>query len=688
MADSIQAGKLKDEAIVIPPTEKNADKSESKALESDSLLLAGVKPNSKNNDLAQLGFANITLIEMPAAKALSVDPVSGLSRTESAFNFNNSPEAKQKFMENLHLTLGTDGPPQSRMQERIIKLLPGFINKENASENANLLKQVEDEKSRGEFGNASKTAYKLIVGQLENTFLPALSQEMGQIGLVEKEDPNAQQQPLSIGINTDLPPQNEDVGKLDEAINWILTAQVVADAANMQTLQNDIKTYALPKSWSDALGTEQSPALETMRSYADAAIQAKVQIKIMNELSCVPGGEQFKNNLPQGAQVVRGENNEIKHIDLALPDAAALSTPEGQARMKELTDWVSNQRKILMPIVSQLEQLSSNSERAVYWGDMERTQTKARIDRLGNLVGLTGDAGKPGDGETLQSVNLISSDFNVVPKGNKIEVNQEVQAKSVPWWSYQNLFGAQEVGKRLSIRREFDKTELVVVPNNNGFSLIKAENLSSYKGTQQTWYYGEKVGMSALDIGLTVSGFELLRGGVAAAQLSKVALTSALRASAEVAATEGSTAATRVLRWQLASGTTRMTVGLSGVINNAGARESKLGEYANNARQFYFLATAVTGLAPGSLRSLVRNTAFGAEGSSMLASGGVLNTLNAADKLKAINGLIDKVNVLPSTGLSLMAGVQMVDFIRAKRSQQLLHAEMTLKYADILNKKY
>lgn len=683
MADSTQKNDEKSERLASPGAGQDAiNATLSKSLQTNSENIFAVKLEAKSNDIKQLGFANISLVD--ATKAVDAQaPIK-----DSPFTISTTNDAKVKFVENLSAKFERDSLSESRMQERLIKLLPGFSTEGSAKENANLLKQVEDEKSRSEFGPASKSAYKLIVDQIENKYLPGLSKQMGQIGLVEKDDLTASQLPMSLGINTDASPQKDDLGKLDEAVNWILTAQLVNDAANMQTLQNDIKKYSLPQSWADSLGSGDSAhSLESMRANADLAIQAKVQIKMMNELSAIPGGEHFKNILPEGAKVVRGANNEITHIDLSLPDAAALATPEGQAKMKQLSDWVNNQQKTLAPLVKQIEELSSNSERAVYWGDMERTQSKARLDAAGNLVGITGDAAQPKQGEQLRSVNLISSTFDVVQNGNKIAVNQEIQAKNVPWWSYQNFFGAEDVGRKLNISREFDKGQLVVVPNNNGFSLVKAEDLSSYKGTQQAWHYGEKIGMTALDIGLTVSGFELLRGGVAAAQLGKVALTSALRASAEVAVSEGSAAASKVLYWQMASGATRMTVGLGGIINNAGARETTIGEFANNTRQLYFLATAVNGLTPGSLKSLIRNTALGAEGSAMLQAGGVLNTLSSADKLKAVNGLIDKVNILPSTGLTFMAGAQVVDYIRAKRNEQLLHAQKTLSYADMLNMK-
>lgn len=161
----------------------------------------------------------------------------------------------------------------------------------------------------------------------------------------------------------------------------------------------------------------------------------------------------------------------------------------------------------------------------------------------------------------------------------------------------------------------------------------------------------------------------------------------ALRAGAEVAVSEGSMAATKVLTWQLASGVTRTTVGITGIINNAGARETKLGEYANHGRHAYFLATAVTGLTPGSLRTLARSTVLGSDGAAMLGAGGVLNALDATGKIRAANQLIEKINTVPSLGITLMAGNDMVDYIRARRSMQIQHAQRTVEFSTMLNRR-
>lgn len=612
-------------------------------------------------------------------------PIAKISEADSASHSSNAHKTSDSQSDSSELR---EKPTLAQLQERLSKLLPSLLQSSSVQidDSQNLsLQQMEYETSRGEFGPATKSAYKLLVDSLQNNLIPNLSKQLSEIGLIDKSSVQLEQA-MQLNINTDQPPGKDDLDLLDSTINWAVSAQLIVDAANNEKLAVDVNQFNLPKSWIEGLSGDDEVLSAQIRDWIKTSVQAKVQTKIIDELSKIPGGQRFKNTLPPGTQIERNGKGEITKIDLGLPNADKLHNAESQKRLADLQAWVSQQSKILAPIVKQLEQLQSNPERAIFWGDQEFASIKGRFDKNGSLLGLAGEKAAARPGEALQDVNLIESRFDVKQEGERIIVNQNIQAQSVPWWGYQNMIGVDDVGNRINVQHEFKKGDLVVVPNANGFSLIAAEDLSSYATTQKAWHYGEKTGMLALDIGLTLTGWELVRGGVAAAQIGKGALVAAMRVGTEVAATEGSKAAGRVMTWQLVSGSTRLAVGLGGIINNAGAREYAVGDYANSARNVYFLASAVSPWVPSKLQALTRRTVLGTDGAALLANGGVLNALESGNFFSRANQLIEKINIVPVTGITFMNTYQVFDWYQARQREQLKYNQQVIDHSRLLKR--
>lgn len=531
--------------------------------------------------------------------------------------------------------------------------------------------EIKAEIEKGQFGPATRKAYGQYVEWLETNAIPTEIDRLKVFGLpvADADSKNLDLKvPFKFNVNTNVPPDDNQMMRLDGAIEWMKRAEArikPAEAAMLQEVDNQvvktIRQNGLPKTWLDSMDTDRAAWRESTSKLVNTALSTRTYIELVDELNKSADGIKFGNTAPAGTRIERDEQGNIKRINLNLPESWKVNTPEDQKRVKILDEWILDRKKEVAPVVQQLRINEKHPERAVNWGDTELRGIKGRFDAAGNLVGLASANEKAENGETLKDVNLLQSRFTVEEKNGKIELTQQIQAQSVPWWGYQNLIGVDNVGNELTIKKTYDKDQMVLVRTHDGFEAMKAQDLGSYRGWEMTKHYGEKSLMTALDVGMVVTGTIEVGAAFKAARIAQVAGELSLRQGGEL-----------LLAKQGGKGLLRATVGGAGIFNNAGARESDAGQYVNTARSVYFLTDISASLATGGYRAV--KTALGKGGPNIRPALAGLETGTIVDKLYQGSHTVFKASEIGFAPLVVSDIIKQTKTLKDDKSQHIRRA--------------
>ncbi len=551
------------------------------------------------------------------------------TKTESQLE---SPEAAAKA-ENDRMRL-------SYLQTTLQNLLPAVMSTtaENGTsklepQQAKELKtrqaDIKAEMARGEFGPATSKAYSEYVNWLETKAIPGEVGRLKAYGLPAADSKSTEAKlnlegKIDLKVNPKNPPDDNQMIRLDNAIEWVQRSEQRIKPLETALLQNvdnqltaTIRQNGLPKGWTENIDTDRNAWRAATGKLVNTALGARTYIEVIDELNKATGNK-FSNTTPGGATIERDQQGKISRIDLNLPQHWELNAAE-KKRMDSMDKWIIDRKVELQPVLTQLRTFDKRPERAINWGDTELRGMQGRFDADGNLLGLAAKGSPAKAGENLRDINLLESRFNITEKDNKIVVTQEIQAQEAQWWSYQNMVGVDNVGKKLTIERTFDPQQQVVVRTADGYETMKAQDLSSHRRWEMTKHFGEKGLMTALDVGMVATGTIEVAAAFKAARIAQVASELALRKGVEQNLTK-----------QVLKGSLRATVGGAGIFNNAGARESDAGQYVNTARSVYFLTDVSVGLAAGGWKAL-----RGSSGSLNLAPKGLagLEAGSTAEKI-------------------------------------------------------
>jgi len=463
--------------------------------------------------------------------------------------------------------------------------------------------EIKAELARGEFGPATSKAYGEYVDWLQTKAMPGEVARLKAYGLPAADiKSNEAKLPLDgkidLKINPKSPPDDNQMMRLDAAIEWVQRSEMRIKPLETALLQSvdgqltaTIRQNGLPKGWTENADSDRNAWRAATGKLVNTALSARTYIEVIDELNKATDSK-FANTTPGGAKIERDQQGKITRIDLNLPQHWDLNASE-KKHMDSMDKWIIDRKVELQPVLTQLRTFDKRPERAINWGDTELRGMQGRFDADGNLLGLAAKGSPVKSGENLRDINLLESRFHITEKDNKIVVTQEIQAQEAQWWSYQNMVGVDNVGKKLTIQRTFDPGQQVVVRTTDGYETMKAQDLSSYRRWEMTKHFGEKGLMTALDVGMVATGTIEVAAAFKAARVAQVAGELALKTGVEQNLTK-----------QVLKGSLRATVGGTGIFNNAGARESDAGQYVNTARSVYFLTDVSVGLAAGGWKAL------------------------------------------------------------------------------------
>jgi hypothetical protein len=421
--------------------------------------------------------------------------------------------------------------------------------------------------------------------------------------------------PADLQINKNDVPDDAQLHRLDDAVRWALNGDSRVQIATKDLLKQvddqyiaTVKKLGLPQGWIEDVNRDHDRWRQSAGSLINGALTARSNIELLDEVNKAGGGSKVEDLLPPSMTVQRDPRGKIQNIHLDLPQGWDLTDSGNKQKAEQLFSLVEQTNALVSPTVPQLRTITGHPERALNWGDTEVRGMKGRFDSHDNFLGLADKDSPAKPGEHLADVNLVESRFNVEEKNGKVIVHQHVQAQDVPWWGYQNLIGVKDVGNKLDITRTFNPDDSVVIRTASGYEVKRAQDLSSYKNWQQAKYYGEKGLMGALDVGMIVSGAIEVGAAYKAARVAEVGVAGldilGRGAAKNVLEREGAAFSGRALTMQAGKGVMRTTVGVAGLLNNAGARESDFGQTVNTARSIYFLADASIGLGQGGVRGV------------------------------------------------------------------------------------
>jgi hypothetical protein len=470
---------------------------------------------------------------------------------------------------------------------------------------------IEAEASRGEFGPATREAYGQYVDWLEKKAIPEAKRDLKYVGLSENEVVGKEQAVRNapandLQIDRNRPPDTASLKRLDDAVKWAQRSDERVEVATAAILKKvdgsyieSVNKLGLPHGWLQDIERDHARWRTTVGGLINNALTIRSNLEVMDELNKAGGQMPLSEVLGERNKISRDKDGKIAGIHLDLPQTWDLNEADNKSRAERLARMVRETNALLAPSAAQLSTLGEHPERAINWGDTEVRGMQGRFDAAGNLLGLIKKDEKVGSGEHSADVNLVESRYSTEEKDGKIILHQKVQAQSVPWWGYQNLIGVENVGKPIDITRTFNPGDSVVVRTESGFEVKRADDLASYRNWQMGKHYGGKVLMGALDAGMLVSGTIEVGAAFRAARLAGVGISGVdllTRGGVKALTSEGVEVSARSLTAQAGKGLMRSTVGVTGLLNNAGARENTFGQSVNTARSVYFLADAAVGL--------------------------------------------------------------------------------------------
>lgn len=540
-------------------------------------------------------------------------------------------------------------------------------------------KNIQLEREQGVFGPATAKAYAQYKDWLEKVAVPGAVRSMDGYQLamppgcpialpfdqqqralnpeLYKALASADRNKLDLQVDTKRVPTEAEMDKLDNTFGWLTKCHEALKAA--QNRQRDdflvdmIERQGLPKKWLE--GREINP--DAWRSSAaemvDLSLRSRNYVEAMQSLFKDSHYRDFPLQFPPGTSITVDSNGKqrtftdrdlvdpavrsilgnakITGIKLDLPEDLRQENPANKQKIERLRQWLDKYGDQIDQCMVEYKKFQENPDAIVMYGDQEWSGGwKGRFNGKDEFVGmaLPGYQGAPG--EQLKEVNLTGYDFKTEKLDNgKIRVTQTIKAENAPIYAYQNIrmFGVEQVGKEMPVEsKEYDPEDWVPVKDGGKIQIVKAKNLDDFRTTQRNWYVGEKVAVAVAD-GLIVFP-------------PAVELSVALR-SARLATKAGEVAlklSGKQLAWEMTKDAGKVAIGMAGVFNNAGARDTSWGQAVNTARGLYFLGDISKGLVQGSFR-LARGAKLGQELSGAEKVHTLIHGRKAAEGVKPLEGI-------------------------------------------------
>lgn len=619
--------------------------------------------------------------EKPEAPEL----VLGLTLAESRVAFQQDRERPAEGLPALKIE-GKEKERAQYLQDTLADMVSMYAQKPEE-----VRKALEKEKKDGVFGPASQKAFQDYLKFLDTKILLTIK-EWDAIKPTEALPPgcpiglpkdkfqrmatpelfrslaSADEVSLDWKWDTKKVPTDEQLDKLDTAFDWLAKCnRSIVDAQNEfkdRTLGELVKEYGLPEAWQRKPGDNPEAWRASVAEMIDLSVRTRNYVAAMQSLYKSSKDNDFPLALPPNTKLsleVDGKRVEVtdknlytaesraamkdgvlKDVTLALPTDLRQEDPANKQKIENMRSWLGKYGDKIDQALSELAKLQANPDSVIMFGDQELQGCKGRFNAKGELVGIVDPkrySAKPG--EELRDVNLLGYDFNVEkitegPDKGKFKISQTIQAENAPWYAYLNIraLGVDKVGKPMPVENKVvGADDFVWVKNGDKVEMVKASNLESFKKMQQVMYYGEKGLVATMDAAMLVSGTIELGAAIKGARIAATAAEAGLRLTGRQAAKE------------IGLATTRIVVAGAGIANNAGARDTEVGRFINNARTAYFIGDIGLNLAAETWR-LGRgavNLARGAESTpGALSAGEKIHTIIHGGKLadgKVIQGL-------------------------------------------------
>lgn len=484
------------------------------------------------------------------------------------------------------------------LQTQMLRLLPTLVRavpgNEAAQRNLRELEQkLRKEQSDHVFGEASKETYGKLVDWLQGSLagrvmalermglpippgvplsLPTDSDQRSRDPQLFMSQVAAGLVPVNLGLDRSRLPTTADADKIEQTLAWLGRSTEVINTSRAQftdqQLEQEMRRRGL-QGWLDRMGATPEEWRSSATRLIDLTTKVENYVAAMDSLH--RENPSFPFVLPPGASVKREggrESGKIVELTLDLPRDVRQDHPGNRERIERLQRWLNTHGERTDRTLDAVKRATENPDRMLMWGDVEVQNAQARFDSSGNFVGIArrGDAARPG--ENLRDCNLVEHRFSAQTRNDehgqpKVYVRHEIQAQQVPWWGYQNWVW-DNVGDKLQMPEvAYSPDEFVPIRNGDRVELIQAKNLEHYINTRKLIHHGEKTLVAAMDAAMLVTGMGEIAGVVKACKLASL---------------------------------TRVVAGGTGVLNNAGARDTELGQTINNTRGIYFLSDVGLGL--------------------------------------------------------------------------------------------
>jgi hypothetical protein len=349
--------------------------------------------------------------------------------------------------------------------------------------------------------------------------------------------------------------------------------QQTEQAVNVvRLLREAIIRDGLPEGWLE--GSETDPDwVQRAARHIVFARNLRDAVQAQAEFGRAARYNDFPNQLPPGARL------EGNRLILDLPQTLDENDPANFERWNRNNWW-------LEAVTPRLEQVARESRNQPFvWADIELQNMNARLNERGELVGFS-DRRKPNgnSNEFATPANMLQSRFDISfnPETGRYIVTPTIQAQNAS--GYLNS-RREDIGNPMPLQaREFEPDDFVAIQIGNTTQLTRARDLAAFQQERRFEQEGERYVTIAGDVGMLATG--TIEVGIV------------LRAAALAARSAGVAGLfTRRMILPGLNGTSDMALGGSGfILNNASARDSQFGGWANDVRNYGFLFKAGLGL--------------------------------------------------------------------------------------------